>query len=169
MSATRTPITREAFVSPNHVQVALRGANYPHAPALMSVVTDGGELQDIPVPQEFVQRGVLPPGYAVDFLFDPEEVVAKLTNAGATHMEEVPPQVFQKMADLVNAPGNLKIVPQWLYDQKRNLTSNALAQGITPEAHMQQLRETRDQGEGSGSGERKEKKKGFLKGLFGKK
>ncbi|KAJ2927629.1 hypothetical protein H1R20_g9465, partial [Candolleomyces eurysporus] len=134
MSATRTPITREAFVSPNHVQVALRGANYPHAPALMSVVTDGGELQDIPVPQE-----------------------------------EVPPQVFQKMADLVNAPGNLKIVPQWLYDQKRNLTSNALAQGITPEAHMQQLRETRDQGEGSGSGERKEKKKGFLKGLFGKK
>jgi hypothetical protein len=53
--------------------------------------------------------------------------------------------------------------------QKHNLTSNALAQGITPEAHMQQMREGREQGEGSGSGERKEKKKGFLKGLFGKK
>lgn len=92
MSAPRgTPITREAFVSPNHVQVALRGPNYPHAPAMMSIVTDAGELVDVPVPQEYVQRGVLPPGYAVDFLFDPEEVVAKLTTAGATYMECVYP------------------------------------------------------------------------------
>jgi hypothetical protein len=56
---------------------------------MMSIVTDAGELVDVPVPQEYVQRGVLPPGYAVDFLFDPEEVVAKLTTAGATYMEYV--------------------------------------------------------------------------------
>ncbi|KAJ2911641.1 hypothetical protein MD484_g8776, partial [Candolleomyces efflorescens] len=132
----------------------------------MSIVTDAGELMDVPVPQEYVQRGVLPPGYAVDFLFDPEEVVAKLTNAGATYMEQVPPHVFQKMSDVVNGAENLKIVPQWLYDQKRSLTSNAVAQGVTLESHMQQVRE---ESEASGSGERKEKKKGFLKGLFGKK
>lgn len=85
MSAT--PITREVFISPNHVQIALRGANYPHAPAMMTVITDGGDIQEVPVPQEYVQRGVLPPGYAVDFLFDPEEVVAKLTTAGASSLE----------------------------------------------------------------------------------
>lgn len=82
-----TPITREMFISPDHVQTALRGENWPHAPAMMSVVSDQGQMQDVPVPAEWVQRGALPQGFAVDFLFDPEELVAKVRNSGKSYME----------------------------------------------------------------------------------
>ncbi|KAF5339901.1 hypothetical protein D9611_009107 [Ephemerocybe angulata] len=166
MSAGQTPIYREAFISPDHVQTALRGPNWPHQPAMMSVLNDNGKLHEVPVPAEWVQQGILPDGYAVDFLFDPEEVVAKLKNAGGTYMEQIPGPVYENMVGIVNAVNNLKIVPQWLYDQKRGLISNAVAQGVTPEVLMQQRR---DQAEQEGSELKKEKKKGFLKGLFGKK
>lgn len=82
-----TPITREYFISPDHVLTALRGPNWPHAPAMMSIVTDDGQLTDVPVPAEWVQRGTLPEGFAVDFLFDPEELVLKVKNSGKFYME----------------------------------------------------------------------------------
>lgn len=65
--------------------------------------------------------------------------------------------------------------------QKRGLISSAVSQGVTPEVVIEQKRrqamqETEaeaaavegEQGNSS-SGQRKEKKKGFLKGIFGKK
>ena len=82
-----TPITREHFISPDHVLTALRGPNWPHAPAMMSIVTDDGQLTDVPVPAEWVQRGTLPEGFAVDFLFDPEELVLKVKNSGKNYIE----------------------------------------------------------------------------------
>lgn len=34
-----------------------------------------------------------------------------------TYYRELPLEMVQKMSEIVNAPGNLKIVPQWLYDR----------------------------------------------------
>jgi hypothetical protein len=58
------------------------------------------------------------------------------------------------------------------FGQKRELTSISVAQNTTPEAIIAQRRAQADAGAdvgyqaASGSGERKEKKKGFFKGLF---
>ncbi|KAJ3518978.1 hypothetical protein NMY22_g13416 [Coprinellus aureogranulatus] len=174
MSQQLTPITREAFISPHHVQTALRGENWPHSPAIMSIVSQDGKLTDVPVPAEWVERGTLPEGFAVDFLFDPEELVAKFRNAGKVYMEEIPPEMFKQTAAIVNAVNNLKIVPQFLYDTKREMIHRSVQENSTPETVMQKMRAELDAEQqpeasgssGSGSG-KKEKKKGFFKKVFG--
>lgn len=61
-------------------------------------------------------------------------------------------------------------IDSWPHVQKREIIHKSVVESSTPEVVIQQMRaelDASEQASGSGSGGRKEKKKGFFKGLFG--
>ncbi|PPQ66530.1 hypothetical protein CVT26_009503 [Gymnopilus dilepis] len=106
-----TPITRETFISPDHVKVALTSTT------MFELGADGESVEEVPIPPSIKETGVLPSGYSV--------VVGALAKQGITTVEQLPENMLEELKEQINAPNNLSIVPTTVYEQKRKLTEQA--------------------------------------------
>ncbi|KIM47233.1 hypothetical protein M413DRAFT_7786 [Hebeloma cylindrosporum] len=104
-------ITRQTFISPDHAKVAATQGD------MYNVTPEG--VKKVAVPDSVRESGSIPDGYAVDFVLDPATVVSALKKAGYHNQEQLPPEVIEKVKEMINEPGNLKIIPNEIHAQKR--------------------------------------------------
>ncbi|KAF8903328.1 hypothetical protein CPB84DRAFT_1774576 [Gymnopilus junonius] len=107
-----TPITRETFISSDHVKVA--AAN----PTMVKLSADGEGIEDVPVPASIKETGILPDGYSVDFILDPIVVIKALAKQDITTVEQLSDSLLDDLKEKLNSPENLKIVPTSIYEEK---------------------------------------------------
>ena len=58
-SSTPTSLTRELFISPDHVKIAATQS------VMYKITADGEDVQEAPVPASVRATGILPDGYTV--------------------------------------------------------------------------------------------------------
>ncbi|KIM40805.1 hypothetical protein M413DRAFT_446177 [Hebeloma cylindrosporum] len=109
-----TPITRETFISPDHVKIAATHSS------MFKIKAEGG-VEEVPVPARVRKTGVLLEGYTVDFVLDPSTVVATLKKNGTVTVEQLSEELLKEVVDIINSPENLRIIPMELHAQKREL------------------------------------------------
>ncbi|KIM40808.1 hypothetical protein M413DRAFT_446179 [Hebeloma cylindrosporum] len=99
-----TPITRETFISPDHVKIAATHST-------MYKMMPDGVVEEVPVPARVRKSGILLEGYTVDFVLDPSTIVATLKGNGLSTVEELPADMLKDMIAAMNDPKNLTMVP----------------------------------------------------------
>lgn len=111
-----TPITRETFIDPSHVQTVLTQKT-------MYVLKDEGGVKEVPIPESFRKVGI-PEGYSVDFVLDPVTLVKTFAKQGITTEDQIKKELLKDLKATINASDNLKIVPTSVYEDKRALYEN---------------------------------------------
>jgi len=108
---TTTPITRSTFVAENRATIAAAQS------MMVEVSEDVQGVKEI-VPVDVRMTGHIPEGYSVDFVLDPSTIVSSLAKQGITTEDQLTKELIDELKATINAPGNLKIVPTSLYEQK---------------------------------------------------
>lgn len=116
-----TLLTREHFISPDHVKVAATQS------IMYKITPDGEGVEEVPVPASVRATGTIPDGYTVDFAFDPLVAIHALKRNGYTTAEQLPAEMLKEMKGIINSPKNLKIVPKSIHEEKLALVMQALA------------------------------------------
>ncbi|KAH8921742.1 hypothetical protein BT69DRAFT_1351415 [Atractiella rhizophila] len=109
-------ITRETFMAPNYVEIAL-------ASGTMMIQDEEHKWQTVPLPEGVQEAGILPKGFAVDFVMDPDQTVQFLNSQGATTEDQLTPELIEGFVKALNDPQNLKIIPHRIWKTKRAMSS----------------------------------------------
>jgi len=107
-------LTRSMLISQDLEKIAAA------SPTMYIGTPDDQGVMLVPTPASVAKTGIIPEGFSIDLALDPDTVLAAYSTV------RFPQETIEALKAIMNSPDNVKIVPTSIYENKREVTLEAL-------------------------------------------